>query len=193
MDENVNVNPETETVDSTAQESTENVSAAEFNSKMAELMTEVKRLKTANDKLSSENAKWKKEVMATKTEAEQLSIEKAERDAALQAELEELRKESAINKYSKSYMAIGYTEEQAQKAAEAQFAGDFEELNRIQKAFQDEYAKQIKAELMKSMPAPAVGNDDSVQMTKEQYKALSYREQLDFKQKHPTAYQKLTQ
>ena len=193
MDENVNVNPETEVTETNTGGTEQGMTPEQWNAKMAEIMAENKRLRTAIDKATADASNWKKKYTATQSEAEQLSMEKAEREAAIQTELEELRKESAINKYSKSYMAIGYTEEQAQKAAEAQFANDFEELNRIQKAFQEEYAKQIKADLMKSMPAPAVGNDDSVQMTKEQYKALSYREQLDFKQKHPTAYQKLTQ
>lgn len=163
----------------------------EMQAELAKYMTEVKRMKTALDKASSDAAKWKKEALAHKSDAEQLSIEKAERDAEIQAELAALRKESAVNKFAKSFIAMGYTEDQAMKAAEAQYGGDTDELFRIQAAHQEEYAKKIQAEIMRSMPAPSTGNDDNVQITKEQFNDMSYSEQVKFKREHPTAYDRL--
>lgn len=158
----------------------------------AELLAENKRMKKAFDKASGEAAEYKRQLMATKSDAEKLSMEKAERDAALKEELEALRKESKVNKFAKSFMACGYTEEMATKAAEAQYSGDTDELFRLQKLHSENMAKQIRADIMKSMPVPATGNDDDVHITQEQFDNMSYREQLDLFEKHPTVYEKLT-
>lgn len=157
----------------------------------AELLAENKRMKKAFDKASSEAADYKKQLMATKSESEKLSMEKAERDAALKEELEALRKESKVNKYAKSFMACGYTEEMATKAAEAQYSGDTDELFRLQKLHSDNMAKQIRAEIMKTMPVPATGNDDSVHITQEQFDKMSLAEQTDLYEKHPSVYKQL--
>ena len=158
----------------------------------AELLAENKRMKKAFDKASGEAAEYKRQLMATKSDAEKLSMEKAERDAALKEELEALRKESKVNKYAKSFMACGYSEEMATKAAEAQYSGDTDELFRLQKLHSENMAKQIRADIMKSMPVPATGNDDDVHITQEQFDNMSYREQLELFEKHPTVYEKLT-
>ena len=157
----------------------------------AELLAENKRMKKAFDKASSEAADYKKQLMATKSESEKLSMEKAERDAALKEELEALRKESKVNKFAKSFMACGYTEEMATKAAEAQYSGDTDELFRLQKLHSDNMAKQIRAEIMKTMPVPATGNDDSVHITQEQFDKMSLAEQTDLYEKHPSVYKQL--
>ncbi len=159
---------------------------------LAELLAENKRLKKAVDKGASDAASWKKKYMDTQSESEKLSMEKAERDAALKEELETLRRESKVNKYAKSFMSIGYSEEMATKAAEAQFDGDTDELFRIQKIYASETEKRIRADIMKSMPVPSTSNDDSIQLTQEQFDAMTYREQLDLFEKHPSVYEKFT-
>lgn len=158
----------------------------------AELLADNKRMKKAIDKATADASEWKKKYMATQSESEKLSMEKAERDAALKEELEMLRKESAINKFAKSFMGCGYSEDMAVKAAEAQYSGDTDELFRIQKLHNDNMAKQIRADIMKSMPVPATGNDDGVHITQEQFDKMSYMEQLDLFEKHPSVYEKLT-
>lgn len=159
---------------------------------MAELLAENKRMKKAVDKATADASDWKKKFLATQSESEKLSMEKAERDAALKEELEALRKESKVNKFAKSFMACGYSEEMATKAAEAQYSGDTDELFRLQKLHSENMAKQIRADIMKSMPVPATGNDDDVHITQEQFDNMSYREQLELFEKHPTVYEKLT-
>jgi hypothetical protein len=146
----------------------------------------------AVDKATADASSWKKKYMETQSESEKLSMEKAERDAALKEELEMLRKESAINKFAKSFMGCGYSEDMAVKAAEAQYSGDTDELFRLQKLHADNMAKQIRADIMKSMPVPATGNDDGVHITQEQFDKMSYMEQLDLFEKHPSVYEKLT-
>lgn len=158
----------------------------------AELLAENKRMKKAVDKATADASDWKKKFLATQSESEKLSMEKAERDAALKEELEALRRESKVNKFAKSFMACGYSEEMATKAAEAQYSGDTDELFRLQKLHSENMAKQIRADIMKSMPVPATGNDDDVHITQEQFDNMSYREQLELFEKHPTVYEKLT-
>ena len=188
MDENIKVTENAaENVDDTPKAETK--SAEETH---AELLAENKRMKKAFDKASSEAAAYKKQLMATKSDDEKLSMEKAERDAALREELEMLRKESQVNKLAKSFMGMGYPEDMASKAAEAQFSGDADELLRIQKQHIDNLEKKIRAELMKKMPVPATGNDDELHLTQEQFDAMSYREQLDLYEKHPSVYEKFT-
>lgn len=168
------------------------VDAKTVEEQMAELLAENKRMKKAVDKATADASDWKKKFLATQSESEKLSMEKAERDAALKEELEMLRKESKVNKFAKSFMACGYSEEMATKAAEAQYSGDTDELFRLQKLHSENMAKQIRADIMKSMPVPATGNDDDVHITQEQFDNMSYREQLELFEKHPTVYEKLT-
>jgi len=191
MDENkeVTINPTPEAPKPEA--SHDEMTTEQWIAEMAALKAENKRLKAATDKATADASNWKKKYTATQTDAERLSMEKAEEEAKKQQELEDLRKFKAVTEASEQYRRLGYSDELAKSAAEAQFAGDFEELTRIQQSYQDELKKQIKADMMRNMPAPSTGNDDSVQVTKEQFKAMTYREQVEFKQKHPTAYEKL--
>ena len=158
---------------------------------LAEVMAENKRLKKAVDKASSEAANYKKQFMSTKSEADKAAIEKAEKDASMKAELEELRKESKINRFKANFLGSGYSDDLAQKAAEAMYENDTDALFQLQKQYLSEHDKAVKAKLMKDMPAPAIGNDDSVSMTKEEFAKLGYMDRLKLKQEHPTVYHQL--
>ncbi len=158
---------------------------------LAEVMAENKRLKKAVDKASSEAANYKKQFMSTKSEADKAAIEKAEKDASLREELEELRKESKINRFKANFLGSGYSDDLAQKAAEAMYENDTDALFQLQKQYLSEHDKAVKAKLMKDMPAPAIGNDDSVSMTKEEFAKLGYMDRLKLKQEHPTVYHQL--
>lgn len=187
MEENTKT---TEVTENAATENVDPTPAKTFEEQMAEMIAENKRLKRAFDKASSEAAEYKKQVMATKTEAEKVSIEKAERDAAMKERLDFLERKDKIREYADSFMESGYSRDLATKAAEALFDGRTEDVIAAQNQYKTEYEKMIKAQIMKSMPAPATGNDDSIQMTQEQFDALTYREQLDLFENHPTVYEK---
>lgn len=188
MAENINENGNDNTIVNTDAPVQTDASVEE---RLAQLMAENKRLKRASDKAASEAADYKKQLMASKTDSERVAMEKAEKDAQMMEELQMLRKESAVNKFAKNYVSLGYPEKQAMQAAEAQFMGDYETLNILQKQHQDEIEKRIKADLMKSMPSPSVGNDDSITVTQEQFDKMSYQEQLKLFREHPTVYAKL--
>lgn len=180
---------ETEVQETETEETTEQKESIE--DRLATLMAENAKLKREKDKASSDAAKYKKEAMANKSESEQRAIEKAEADAKIQEELAELRKESAINKFEKNFVALGYSEEMAKQAAEAQYEGNNDILFQLQKKFLTEKEKSIKAQLMKTMPAPSIGNDDSISVTKEEFNAMGYKERLDLANKHPRVYEQL--
>lgn len=130
---------------------------------LVKVMAEQKKMKIAMDKAASEAADYKKKYRATLDEKAQLDLEKAERDATLQAEFNSLKRENTINKMAKSFIGMGYTEEQAIKASEAQLDGDTDELFRIQNAFLTARDKQKEAEWMKSLPTPPGGNKETVE------------------------------
>lgn len=188
MDENKNVTPEVTEENGTAEQKQPEI---DIQAALAQSMANEKRFKAALDRTSSELADLKKKYNAKLSEDEKASIEKAEKEAEYKAYVEGLEKFKAVTESAERFRALGYSEAQAQKAAEAQYGGDTEEVLRIQMEYQVDLEKRIKAELMKSMPAPATGNDDEVQMTKEQFRKLSYTEQLKFKMEHPTAYERL--
>ena len=160
--------------------------------RLSELMAENAKLKREKDKASSDAAKYKKEAMANKTESEQKAIEKAEADARIQEELAELRRESALNKLEKSFVTLGYSEDMAKQAAEAQYEGNTDLLFQIQRKYFTEKEKSIKAQLMKEMPSPSIGNDDTISVTKEQFDAMGYKERVELLNKHPKVYEQLT-
>lgn len=128
---------------------------------IAKLMAEHKKLKQAVDKATSDAAEWKRKYRETLSEKEKLDMEKAEREAELRAEYEKLKRESAINKLEKNYIALGYSPELAAKAAEAQYEGDTDEIFRISQIHQTNLRKQLEAEWMKNAPIPPAGNQEN--------------------------------
>lgn len=164
-----------------------------IEARLSEALAEIARLKRKADQASSEAAKYKRDFMANKTEAEQKAIEKAEEDARIKEELAELRKETALNRLEKSFVALGYSEDMAKQAAEAQYENNTDLLFQIQKKFFSEQMRSMKAQLMKEMPAPASGNTDSVNVTKEDFAAMDYKQRVELFNKYPQTYKKLTE
>lgn len=188
MDENTKVTPDGAENNGSAEQKQPEV---DIQAALAQSMANEKRFKAAFDKVSSELADLKKKYNAKLSEDEKASIEKAEREAEYKQYVESLEKFKAVTESATRFRALGYSEAQAQKAAEAQYGGDTDEVLRIQMEYQVDLEKRIKAELMKSMPKPSTGQDEDVQMTKEQFNNLSYSEQLKLKKEHPTAYERL--
>lgn len=130
---------------------------------LAKIMAENKRLKDATTKATAEAAENKRKLREKMSETEKYDLEKAEREATVQAEIASLRRESSINKMAKSFIAMGYNEENAVKASEAQLDGDFEEVARIQQSFIAARDKAKEAEWMKKAPTPPAGNPDTIE------------------------------
>ena len=124
---------------------------------LQQLRIENAKLKKAKDTANSEASNWKKKYNATLSDAEKLANEKAEREAEKDAELERLRKESAVSKFEKNFLGLGYTPEQAKQAAEAQYSNDTDTLFTVQQQAQQTIIKAKEAEWLKTRPEVNAG------------------------------------
>ena len=108
----------------------------------AALKVQLAKMKKAMDKATSDTAKYKKQ-LREKQSAEEIALqEKAEKEAEREEAYQKLLKENTVTKYEKNFLALGYSEELATKAANAQYDGDTEELFKIQQHFQTNLLKQ---------------------------------------------------
>lgn len=171
--ENENLNPETQQVE--VEETTENVSAGKsIEEQLAELLAENKRLRRANDKASSEAADYKRQLNARLSESERQEQERAEANEKLRSELEELRKERDLSRLMKNFTVLGYSEQMAQEAAEAQYEGDTEKMFEVQRKYKAELENSIKAQFMRGTPSPQGGQlSGGVPLTEAKIKSMT--------------------
>lgn len=123
--------------------------------------------KSLLDRANTEAADYKKKWRGALSEAEQKAQDEKEKQSAMENELNQLRKESKIAAYEKSYLGLGYDEKSAKEVAEAMFDGDMDTVFAIQKKFQDNKERSIKAELMKNMSMAPSGNQVTVDYSKQ--------------------------
>lgn len=123
--------------------------------------------KSLLDKANTEAADYKKKWRGALSQAEQKAQDEKDKQEAMENELMQLRKESKIAAYEKNYLGLGYDEKSAKEVAEAMFDGDMDTVFTIQKKFQENKERAIKAELMKNMPAPPSGNQTTVDYSKQ--------------------------
>lgn len=128
---------------------------------LQQLRIENAKLKRAQEKAASDAAGWKDKYNATLSDAEKLAQEKADREAEKDAELERLRKESAVSKFEKNFLTLGYSAEMAKKAAEAQYDNDTETLFAVQSQAQQAIIKAKESEWLKTRPEVNTGTGDS--------------------------------
>lgn len=123
--------------------------------------------KSLLDKANTEAADYKKKWRGALSEAEQKAQDEKEKQTAMENELNQLRRDSKIAAYEKNYLGLGYDEKSAKEIAEAMFDGEMETVFMIQKKFQENKERAIKADLMKNMPAPPSGNQATVDYSKQ--------------------------
>jgi len=156
---------------------------------MQQMRVEMAKLKKAQEKAASEAADYKKKYNATLSESEQKKQEEAEKQAERDEEFEKLKKENTVTKYEKNYLTLGYPQELATKAANAQYDNDTDALFKIQSDFQSILKKNMEAEWLKSRPVPMVGaGEEKTTVTKEQFSKMGYAKRVEFKQKYPETY-----
>ena len=158
------------------------------------LMLENAKLKKAQERAASEAADYKKKYNATLTDAQKAAQEKAEKEAERQEQFDKLLKENTVNKLSKNFLKLGYPEDKAEEAANAQYDGDTETLFRIQSEVQESLIKQKEAEWLKSRPVVTTGaGDEKTTVTREQFNKMGYSKRVEFKQKYPETYKSYTE
>lgn len=155
-----------------------------------ELMVELAKVKKAQEKAASEAAEYKKKYNATLSEKEQASIEKAEKEAERESQFQELLRENKINKLEKNFVLLGYSEEQALKAATAQYDGDTDTLFKVQQEVQQALIKKKEEEWLKSRPPINAGIGNGV-ITKEDFDSMSLAEKSKLYRENKAEYDRL--
>ena len=112
--------------------------AFEYNDNASEL----EKQKAAVSKANSEAAEWKRKHNA----------------AAMQKELNELRRDKTVSQYTAKFIAQGYDEKLAADTAKAMADGNTDKVFANQQVFLETYAKQVKASAMQGTPKPASGS-----------------------------------
>ena len=160
---------------------------------LAKALATQKMLEKKLDKTKQSNEELQRKYNEILTQDQKAKLEAAERKAEEAEELQRLRKENTVTKYEKNFLGLGYPDDLATEAAEAQYENDTETLFRIQNQFLAIRDKQKEAEWQKNRPLPKSGGDeDGVSITLEQLNRMPYLKQVEFKQKHPEAYKNLT-
>lgn len=179
----------------TNQESTKQDSEKD-TATLSGLQAELKELKAANEKLkqsvtnaSADASKWKKQYQDKLSDEEKAKQLQDEQTAALQTELETLRKERNIAKISGALVAndIGMNAETAGKVAEAMNAGDIDNVLDGIRQFITAHDKALREDALrnnKTLPGGASTKD----VSKEEFDKMGYMELLAFKREHPEQY-----
>lgn len=161
---------------------------------LQQMRVEMAKLKKQQEKAASEAADYKKQLRAKQSADEIALQEKAEKEAERDAQFEQLLKENKVNKLEKNFLALGYPEEKANKAAIAQYEGDTDTLFKIQLEMQQALVKQKEAEWLKSRPEVSIGaGNEKTTVTREQFEKMGYSQQVAFKQKYPQTYKSYTE
>ena len=151
---------------------------------------ELKRLKDANSKLSSENAEWKRKHREALSEDERKAQETAERMKQLEEQNAALLRESGVAKHKAKFLAMGYDETLANDAAAAMVDGDTEKLFTYQQKHQEALEKKIRADALKGTPKPVPDKGDGG-MTLDKFRKMSPLERLEYSEKNPDEYNTL--
>lgn len=146
--------------------------------------------KSAFDKTASELAAAKKSLREKMSEDEAKAQKEAEERAALETRVKELEHERAVNGYMAAYTAMGYDEKLAKASAEALANGDTKTVFENQKVFHANREKALRAEILKSTPAPSAGAP-TTGITKEAFDAMGYKERAALFNENPELYNQL--
>ena len=144
----------------------------ELTSQLAAERAEKARNKVALDNALKETGELKKQLRAKLTAEEQESEAKKELEEQQKEYIAGLEKFQKQTLAEKRYILQGMSAEMAVKAAEAEIAGDMDELASIQKQHTDALLKSAKAEWMKSRPQPNIGVGSGASMTKEEIMSI---------------------
>lgn len=158
----------------------------------ARLKAELAKLKIAFDKAAKDAGDAKKALRAKQTAEEAAAEEAKTRQEEIEKELAELRKEKAVAVTSKRIISFVSDEKAANTIAEALYgAADIDQaVDEIAKAWAAR-EKALRQEYSK-VPLPGVGSVDGPTITREQFAGMGYKERLDFHNKHPEEYARLT-
>ena len=186
---NTNENQTQETQDTTEQ----TVDTKSLEAKIKALETENGKLRQANTNASADASEWKKKYQSKLSEDEKAQEERETANAALQKELEDLRKERNIAKYTGALVAndIGMDAETAKAVAEALNAGETDAVFDGIRRFITVHDKALREDAFrnnKTLP----GGSSTKAVTQAEFDAMSYMEMLAFKRDNPEQFAEFT-
>lgn len=152
---------------------------------------ETDKLKAAVTKANAEAARLKRELQARMSEEERREAERKAKEDEVNEKLAELQRAKIVSDTKAQYLALGYEQSLADRAAEAAADNDHGTLFLVQKQHQDALVKQIRAEALKNTPKPSGGQVVPKDVTKEQFSNLSYMERLNLFNENPDLYKEL--
>ena len=144
-----------------------------LNEQLQSAMTEIAKLKRAQEKAASEAADYKKKWKESMSATEQASLEKAEKEAEREEQFQQLMRENTINRIEKQYLAMGWTADEASRMATAETDGDIDTKVKIMAEVDARKKKAYEAEFLASRPDVNIGGGNGQSYTKEQFDAMS--------------------
>lgn len=157
--------------------------------KNADLVSDNSKLKKTNDKLSSENADYKRKAQDQLSEEEKNKLKFDE----MVKKNQDLERKIARNDLINDLMSIGYDKELATKYADAQLDG--KPTIEFQKKFMEGKLEAQKQELLKGTPDPKLNDPDKAKekFTKENFLKgnISVEEMNQLKETDPTLYNEI--
>lgn len=172
-------------IDGYAEMSTEDKLKALEAMELEDNSSEIERLKNAVSKANSESAEWKRKHNALLSAEEQQKQEQAESLAAMQQELETLRKEKTVAKYTADYVKLGFDEKLAEETAKALADGDMVKVFANQSKANEALVKKTIADKLKDTPRGVGGQTGGGAITKEKFLSMGTKEQQEFIQNNP--------
>ena len=172
----------------------------DWEAKAKALESENNQLRKSVTEASADASKHKhnaeelqKQLNERMTEEERAKAEEAERNAARDKELEELRTAMNVAKYSASLMAndIGMDTETAKAVAEALNAGETDKVLDGIRKFIVTHDKALREDSLKNNPTLPGGASEKV-ITKEDFKKMSLAEMTELYNSNPALYRELT-
>ncbi len=149
--------------------------------------------KSTFDKTASELAEAKRQLKAKMTEDEQKEAERIAADAAIKAELDALRKETATSKNKAKFLGLGYDEKLAAETATALADGDMDKVFANQQVHIENVRKAERASSLAGDPKPPAGSGGGAKITKEQFDAMGYSERLKLHNEQPELFKQFTE
>lgn len=140
----------------------------EFETPAPKESEEVTKLKAALSKANSDAAEWKRQFREKQTEAERAEAERKEREAAVEDELRTLRRDKSVSGYVAQYLALGYTQELALKAAEATADNDAATIMSCQQEYIAAKTKELEAAALNKQPTLTPGAPPTAKQAEEE-------------------------
>lgn len=157
------------------------------------LMTDLARTRRALDKASAEASDFKKKYKESLSEVEAANMEKAEREAAREEEFKALKREVEINRLEKTYLAMGWTADEASRMATAEADGDMDAKLKVMTEAQERQKKDLEKNILASYGNVNVGASGSSTVTPEQFKNMSIAERSNLFRENKAEYDRLVE